>query len=56
MKKLRCRMRRGSQFLEYAMLAGLIGIVVAAAAMRYGGRLVKFFDSLGGKTAAASPK
>ena len=51
-----CKMRKGSQFLEYAMLAALVGIVVAVGAMRYGRTLLEFFDALGDKTAEAMPK
>ncbi len=51
-----CKMRKGSQFLEYAMLAALIGIVVAVGAMRYGKQLLEFFDALGDKTAEVTPK
>lgn len=50
------KMRKGSQFLEYAMLAALIGIVVAVGAMRYGKQLLNFFDALGDKTAEVTPK
>lgn len=50
------RMRKGSQFLEYALLAALIGIVVAVGAMRYGQDLLNLFDALGKKTAEAVPK
>lgn len=50
------KMRKGSQFLEYAMLAALVGIVVAVGAMRYGRTLLEFFDALGDKTAEAMPK
>ena len=50
------RMRKGSQFLEYAMLAALVGLVVAVGAMRYGKNLLNLFDSLGKKTAAAVPQ
>lgn len=50
------RMRKGSQFLEYALLAALIGIVVAVGAMRYGKNLLDLFDALGKKTAEAVPQ
>lgn len=50
------KMRKGSQFLEYAMLAALIGIVVAVGAMRYGQNLLKLFNALGDKTAEVTPK
>lgn len=53
---IKLRMRKGSQFLEYAMLAALVGIVVAVGAMRYGKQLLNLFDSLGDKTAEVTPK
>ena len=53
---MKTKMRKGSQFLEYAMLAALIGVVVAVGAMRYGKTLLNFFDSLGDKTAEVKPK
>lgn len=53
---MKAKMRKGSQFLEYAMLAALVGIVVAVGAMRYGKQLLNLFDSLGDKTAEVTPK
>lgn len=53
---MKIKMRKGSQFLEYAMLAALIGIVVAVGAMRYGQKLLALFDALGDKTAEVTPK
>ena len=50
------RMRKGSQFLEYALLAALIGIVVAVGAMHYGRDLLNLFNALGKKTAEAVPQ
>ncbi len=45
------RSRRGSAFLEYAMLAALIGIVGAVGVMYFGEQIKDFFKSLGDKTA-----
>lgn len=50
------KLRKGSQFLEYAMLAALIGIAVSLGAMRYGHKLVALFDALGEKAADVTPK
>ncbi len=43
--------RRGSAFLEYAMLAALIGIVGAVGVMFFGEQIKEFFLALGQKTA-----
>ncbi len=43
--------RRGSAFLEYAMLAALIGIVGAVGVMFFGEQIRDFFTELGNKTA-----
>ena len=37
--------RKGATFIEYALLAGLVAIVVAAAAMFFGDDLKKLFTS-----------
>ena len=42
--------RKGATFIEYALLAGLVAIVVAAAAMFFGDDLQKLFTSTGAKT------
>jgi len=52
----RCVMRRGATFLEYAMLAALIGIVGAVGVKFYGEQLKKLFVELGEKTAEVAPK
>ncbi len=53
-----CKMRakRGSAFLEYALLAALIGIVGAVGVMKYGKSICNFFSSLGDKTTEVTPK
>ena len=38
------RARKGATFIEYALLAGLVAIVVAAAAMLFGDRLRGLFS------------
>lgn len=43
MKKIMMRARKGATFIEYALLAGLVAIVVAAAAMLFGDRLKSLF-------------
>ena len=42
--------RKGATFIEYALLAGLVAIVVAAAAMFFGDDLKKLFGATGEKT------
>lgn len=42
--------RKGATFIEYALLAGLVAIVVAAAAMIFGDDLQKLFTSTGAQT------
>ena len=56
MKKKTVRMRRGVAYLEYALLAALIGIVGAVGVMKYGKNLLKLFNALGDKTAEVTPK
>jgi Flp pilus assembly pilin Flp len=48
--------RRGATFLEYALLAALVGIVGAVGVMKYGKAISDFFSSLGDKTAEVTPK
>ena len=50
------RMRRGATYLEYAMLAALIGIVGAVGVKFYGEKILDLFRSLGNKTAEVTPK
>ena len=42
--------RKGATFIEYALLAGLVAIVVAAAAMSCGEALKKLFGATGEQT------
>ena len=42
--------RKGATFIEYALLAGLVAIVVAAAAMFFGEDLKKLFGATGDQT------
>ncbi len=50
------KMRKGTSFLEYALLAALVGIVGAVGVMKYGQAISDFFSSLGDKTAEVTPK
>ena len=50
------RMRRGATYLEYAMLAALVGIVGAVGVKFYGEKILDLFRSLGNKTAEVTPK
>lgn len=43
MKKLMMKARKGATFIEYALLAGLVAIVVAVAAMLFGEKLKALF-------------
>ena len=42
--------REGATFIEYALLAGLVAIVVAAAAMFFGDDLKNLFGATGKQT------
>ena len=48
--------RRGISFLEYALLAALVGIVGAVGVMKYGKSISNFCSALGDKTAEVTPK
>jgi Flp pilus assembly pilin Flp len=48
--------KRGATYLEYALLAALIGIVGAVGVMKYGQAIKDFFISLGDKTAEVTPQ
>lgn len=48
------RRRRGSVFMEYALLAALIGIVGAVGVVYFGEQIRDFFKSLGDKTAGVA--
>lgn len=45
------KLRKGATFIEYAMLAGLVAVVVAVAALFFGDKLKGLFKSTGDKTA-----
>lgn len=48
------KMRKGATFIEYALLAGLVAIVVAAAAMYFGQDLKKLFGATGDQASKVS--
>lgn len=48
---MKTKMRKGATFLEYALLAALVGIVAAAGLSRYGAKLLDLFNALADKTA-----
>ena len=48
--------KRGTSFLEYALLAALVGIVGAVGVMKYGDAIRNFFESLAVKTADVTPQ
>lgn len=48
--------RRGAAFLEYALLAALVGIVGAVGLMKYGKAISEFFSGLAEKTTDVTPK
>ena len=50
MKNQKFRARKGATFIEYALLAGLVAIVVAAAAMFFGDDLKKLFSEESAQT------
>lgn len=50
------KMRSGTSFLEYALLAALIGIVGAVGVMFYGEKIKNFFVELGNQTENVTPK
>lgn len=41
------KMRKGATFIEYALLAALVAIAVAAAALLFGDKLKSLFTSTG---------
>ena len=47
--------KKGTSFLEYALLAALVGIVGAVGVMQYGGAIRDFFVALASKTAKVTP-
>ena len=48
------KMRKGATFIEYALLAGLVAIVVATAAVLFGDELKGFFKNTSDQTATLS--
>lgn len=51
MKKLMQKARKGATFIEYAMLAGLVAVVVAVAALFFGDQIKALFKDTGDKAA-----
>ena len=47
MKKLMQKARKGATFIEYAMLAGLVAVVVAVAALFFGDQIKALFRDTG---------
>ena len=47
MNKMMSGFRKGATFIEYALLAGLVAIVVATTAMLFGDKLKDLFSSPG---------
>ena len=50
MKKLMQKCRKGATFIEYAMLAGLVAIVVATAVLLFGDKIKAVFKTTSDKT------
>lgn len=50
------KMRKGATFIEYALLAGLVAIVVATAAVIFGDDLKELFKSTADQTATVTEK
>ena len=44
------KFRKGATFIEYAMLAGLVAVVVAVAALFFGDEIKQLFATTGEKT------
>ena len=49
MKNMMNKMRKGATFIEYALLAGLVAIVVAVAVLAFGDKLKGTFSETGNK-------
>ena len=47
--------KRGVSYLEYALLAALVGIVGAVGVMKYGNAISEFFNTMAKKTADVTP-
>lgn len=50
------KMRKGATFIEYALLAGLVAIVVATAAVIFGDDIKELFKSTASQTATVTEK
>lgn len=50
MKQMLMKARKGATFIEYAMLAGLVAVVVAVAALTFGDELKSLFSNTADKT------
>ena len=50
------KMHKGATFIEYALLAGLVAIVVAAAAMFFGQDLKELFGATGSQASDVATK
>ena len=48
--------KKGTSFLEYALLAALVGVVGAIGVAKYGNAIKNFFSTLGDKTAEVTKK
>lgn len=48
------KMRKGATFIEYALLAALVAIAVAAAALLFGDKLKSLFTSTGDQAESVS--
>ena len=48
------KMRKGATFIEYALLAALVAIAVAAAALLFGDKLKNLFTSTGDQADSVS--
>ena len=44
------KMRKGATFIEYALLAGLVAIVVASAALMFGDKIKALFSKTADQT------
>ena len=56
MKSDRRKKKRGISYLEYALLAALVGVVGAIGVSKYGKAICDFFTSLADKTSEVSKK
>ncbi len=43
------KIRKNATFVEYALLAGLVAVIVAVAAYVFGGKVKGFFETTGNK-------